>query len=406
MIIYFFPPLLLHIFLKDSIFLGSLFHIDNSIAFIIYLFPLLFITFLYLDHPFCDFSSGFSHSWILFSIFFLLSFSFCSSSSILFLLFLESCVILIVIFIFFYAKDQDKVSSTFFIFLTNIAPSFLFMWFCSACIKDRISSWSSYGRGLRLVVFFSFLGLLLSKLPIFFLHFWLTKAHVRASGPGSMLLASLLLKIGCSGFYKFSWGFLFISKLLLNNFFSLFLLGRSFLLFCMLRFADLKFMVACSSIVHIGPTFPLLLLRDSYGVYSCFLIIVGHGLVSYFIFFIVTIIYEVSQSKRSYFSKSYESLRRAVRLFLVFFFLFNLGFPPFITFLRELIFSLSISWFSIWGIAIFRVRLFIRGLIFFVVVSKFSFGKKDSLALRNFPPSLLRFSYLYSLFFFARPFFY
>lgn len=399
MTIYVLTFLFLWAFLKNSIFLGWLFHIDSSISFIILLFPILFITFSYLDHSFCEGSSNHIHSGILLSILGLLSLSFISSFRLSFLFFLERCVILIVIFIFHYAKDQDKVSSTFFMFLTNIAPSFLFIWFCAGFLKDRIWSWVSFRGELGVIMLLSFLGLLLSKLPIFLLHFWLTKAHVRASGPGSMILASLLLKIGCSGFYKFSWGFLSLIKLLLNNFFSFFLIGRVFLLFCILRFADLKFMVACSSIVHIGPTFPLLLLSDSYRVYSCFLMMIGHGLISYFIFFLVTLIYEISQRKSSYFSKSYESLSRSLGLFLILFFLLNIGFPPFITFLRELLFSFVISWFSTRGILLFSISLLIGGLTFFVVVSKLVFGKKNSPSLGRARPCLLRFSYLYLWFF-------
>ncbi len=42
----------------------------------------------------------------------------------------------------------------------------------------------------------------LVKLPVFGLHFWLPKAHVEASTRGSMILASLLLKLGSFGLFR------------------------------------------------------------------------------------------------------------------------------------------------------------------------------------------------------------
>nr|YP_009346450.1 NADH dehydrogenase subunit 4 [Xiphinema rivesi]AOT84263.1 NADH dehydrogenase subunit 4 [Xiphinema rivesi] len=42
----------------------------------------------------------------------------------------------------------------------------------------------------------------LVKLPVFGLHFWLPKAHVEASTSGSMILASLLLKLGSFGLFR------------------------------------------------------------------------------------------------------------------------------------------------------------------------------------------------------------
>jgi NADH:ubiquinone oxidoreductase subunit 4 (subunit M) len=155
-----------------------------------------------------------------------------------------------------------------------------------------------------------------------------------------MVLASLLLKIGCVGFYKFSFrlgGPVF--KQLTYPSFSLRILGFFYILGFMLRFCDLKFMVACSSVVNMSPTFPLLLNRDSLSVYSSFLIIIGHGLISYFIFFLVRCLYEISQRKRSSIIKSIESYHTSFSIWIIIFLLANIGFPPLMTFIREVLFS-------------------------------------------------------------------
>jgi NADH:ubiquinone oxidoreductase subunit 4 (subunit M) len=44
-------------------------------------------------------------------------------------------------------------------------------------------------------------GAFIVKFPIFGFHYWLPVAHVEASTIGSMLLAGILLKIGCIGVF-------------------------------------------------------------------------------------------------------------------------------------------------------------------------------------------------------------
>lgn len=46
------------------------------------------------------------------------------------------------------------------------------------------------------------------KLPVFFVHGWLPKAHVEAPVRGSIILAGILLKLGGYGLYRF---FVFLS---------------------------------------------------------------------------------------------------------------------------------------------------------------------------------------------------
>lgn len=111
----------------------------------------------------------------------------------------------------------------------------------------------------------------------------------------------------------------------------------------MIRFFDLKYLVACSSILHMSLIFPLVLRGSNVGVTGSLIIIVGHGLISLVLFFLVTILYELFDRRSLDFNKSIESLAKPVSLFLFLFVFLNIGVPPFISFFRELFFLASLA---------------------------------------------------------------
>lgn len=390
MTILWFIPLIIPVFIKEHFFLGPYISLDRSCAFMLFIFPLIYILVRSCRRYTGD--EGMHLASLCFpAVLLLLGFSFCSYSAFLFLAFLEASVIFIVLYIFWFSKDRDKRSSTLFILFTNRFPSILFMYFSRGFI---FKGSDSLGRSLSFFLFVCFTLLLLSKLPIFLLHFWLTKAHVRAPGPGSIVLASLMLKIGGMGLYKFTQAF---RHSIVPLFFCLTLplVGGVYLLVNIFRFTDLKHLVACSSVAHIGLTLPFLIEASPVGVFSSMLMLVGHGLISYFVFFIVRDIYESTQNKSFSFTKSLESINQEMGLVLRCFFIFNLGFPPFITFLREvasgyLVYSLSMYLFSP-----FIITLILAALVFFIVVSKFLFGKKSNLCLFGSSPYMYFYAFVY-----------
>lgn len=86
------------------------------------------------------------------------------------------------------------------------------------------------------------------KIPVFFFHAWLPKAHVEASTLGSVFLAGLLLKLGSYGFYRFAN----IFAINLNSYILSLGIVASIIrrILCVIQ-TDLKVIIAFSSIVHI-----------------------------------------------------------------------------------------------------------------------------------------------------------
>lgn len=390
---------IIYFLFQTPLILNRFFYLDYNLFFIVSIFFLLFSILWFSPFNFVSLKEFLGLEIIFFFVFLFLFFSFSSNYIFWFIVFLEMCVIFLILLIFWYSKDLDKISSIFFMFFINICPSILFIFFRIFIDKSFFSIYYNFLFIQDYFLFFCYLGLLFSKLPLFFFHFWLTKAHVRASGCGSIILASLMLKIGSVGLYKSYYLFIFIFSFFSFFSFSIFVVRIWFLLLIILRFFDIKYIIACSSIVHMAPISFFCLWGERTGVFSRFLIIVGHGLISYYIFFLVSLIYEMSYNRSSDFNKGLESISKSLIFFVYFFFLSNIGFPPIITFLREIFFLFSSGVYRIFFLSFFLFSLLIRGMVFFFVVSKLIFGKKLIIS-NSLRSSFIFFFSLVFLFFF------
>ena len=131
--------------------------------------------------------------------------------------------------------------------------------------------------------------------------------------------------------------FSYTTSLILQSFMRLTLWGMAVITFLIIRTRDLKYLVACSSIYHIAPTAPMTLQESPEGIVSSIYIASSHGLISLFLFFIVSVIYEVKNSRNIVFNKSIESLNKIIFFMFVGYIFLNLGIPPFIRFSAEIL---------------------------------------------------------------------
>jgi len=85
------------------------------------------------------------------------------------------------------------------IYLYNRAGSFDY----SFILQQMASGKLLLGRSEELLLFLAFFVAFAIKVPLFPLHTWLPDAHVEAPTAGSVMLASVMLKMGCYGLIRF-----------------------------------------------------------------------------------------------------------------------------------------------------------------------------------------------------------
>ena len=105
----------------------------------------------------------------------------------------------------------------------------------------------------QVLIFFAFLLAFAVKVPMFPVHTWLPDAHVEAPTGGSVILAAILLKMGGYGFIRFSLPITpDASQELAWLMIALSLIAVVYIGFVALVQADMKKLIAYSSIAHMG----------------------------------------------------------------------------------------------------------------------------------------------------------
>jgi len=156
----------------------------------------------------------------------------------------------------------------------------------------------TYPAVLQQWLFLAFFAAFAVKVPMFPFHTWLPDAHVEAPTAGSVILASVLLKMGAYGFVRFSLPMLpDASRTMTPLITALSIIAIIYGAYMALAQVDLKKLIAYSSVSHMGFVTLGLFVMNQQGIEGAVLQMVNHGITTGALFLCVGIIYERTHSR-------------------------------------------------------------------------------------------------------------
>ncbi|HEU0186689.1 MAG TPA: NADH-quinone oxidoreductase subunit M [Gallionellaceae bacterium] len=180
----------------------------------------------------------------------------------------------------------------------------------------------------QILLFLAFLAAFSVKVPMFPVHTWLPDAHVEAPTGGSVILAAIMLKVGAYGFLRFSLPIApDASHKLAGLMIALSLIAVVYIGLVALMQADMKKLVAYSSISHMGFVTLGFFIFNEYGMEGALLQMISHGFVSGALFLCIGVLYDRVHSRQI---ADYGGVANRMPVFAAFFMLFamaNSGLP-------------------------------------------------------------------------------
>ncbi len=160
-------------------------------------------------------------------------------------------------------------------------------------------SQGTYSTSLQMWLFLAFFAAFAVKVPMFPFHTWLPDAHVEAPTAGSVILASVLLKMGTYGFLRFSLPILpDASKMFAPLMVGLSIVAIIYGAYMALAQSDLKKLIAYSSVSHMGFVTLGLFTFNIQGIEGALMQMVNHGITTGGLFLCVGVIYERTHSRQ------------------------------------------------------------------------------------------------------------
>src|SRR6476660_6947915 len=155
------------------------------------------------------------------------------------------------------------------------------------------------------------------KVPIFPFHTWLPDAHVEAPTAGSVLLASVMLKIGTYGFLRFAVPFfpqVALSPAVSRLMVVLAVIGIIYGALVALVQPDIKKLVAYSSVSHLGFVMLGIWGVTVISVQGALMVMISHGISTGALFLLIGMIYERRHTRLI---EDYGGIARVVPVFSV-----------------------------------------------------------------------------------------
>ncbi len=280
---------------------------------------------------------------------------FCALDGLLFYVFFEATLIPMFIIIGVWGGTNRVYAAVKFFLYTFLGSllmlvAIIYLYFKSGGSFD-ILAWHKLPIPLsaQILIFLSFLLAFAVKVPMWPVHTWLPDAHVEAPTGGSVVLAAIMLKLGGYGFLRFSLPITPDASHYLSGFvITLSLIAVIYIGLVALVQADMKKLVAYSSIAHMGFVTLGFFMFNDMSVQGGVVQMISHGFVSGAMFLCIGVLYDRMHSRQIV---DYGGVVNTMPKFAAFFVLFSLanaGLPATSGFVGEFMVILGAVKFNFW----------------------------------------------------------
>nr|YP_009743818.1 NADH dehydrogenase subunit 4 [Ambulyx substrigilis]QIE12569.1 NADH dehydrogenase subunit 4 [Ambulyx substrigilis] len=213
-----------------------------------------------------------------------------------------------------------------------------------------------------ILLYFCMILAFLVKMPMYFVHLWLPKAHVEAPVSGSMILAGIMLKLGGYGLLRILIFLQEINMKLNYIWLIISLLGGFYISLKCFCQVDIKSLIAYSSVSHMSIVIGGIMVMNYWGYFGSYIMMIGHGLCSSGMFCLANINYERLHSRSLFINKGMMNFMPSLSLWWFLLMSSNMSAPPSLNLLGEItLINSLIGWSSLSMIMLMLISFFSAG---------------------------------------------